>query len=183
MSQYPQYPQYPQQPMQPPPAPKKPRRGKYFAIGCGVLIVLVLLIGVIAAVGSNGTATSTDTSATQPASATQAPTTPPVALKWATTHTFTGNGTKKTAVFTVPGDWKILYSCVAQAVGDGTFVDGLLGVTVTGTDNTPIDIAVNATCKSGTAKTTGETEEHQGGQVYLDVNGTGDWTIQVQELK
>jgi hypothetical protein len=29
----------------------------------------------------------------------------------------------------------------------------------------------------------GETEEHQGGQVYLDITGTGDWTIEVQELK
>jgi len=37
--------------------------------------------------------------------------------------------------------------------------------------------------KNGTAKTTGQTEEHQGGKVYLDINITGDWIIQVQELK
>lgn len=62
--------------------------------------------------------------------------------------------------------------------------DGELAVNVYSSDGTILDtIAVNATCKDGVAKTTGETEEHQGGQVYLDIGGTGDWTIQVQELK
>jgi hypothetical protein len=147
-----------------------------------LLFCIVLLAGALIACGESATVTSssTTTPVTQAAQPTAAPT---HALTWKTTHTFSGNGSKKTAIFTAPGDWKILYSCAAQAIGDGTYVDGVLGVTVTGTDNTPIDVAVNATCKSGPNKTTGETEEHQGGQVYLDVNGTGDWTVQVQELK
>ncbi len=31
--------------------------------------------------------------------------------------------------------------------------------------------------------TTGETEEHQSGSIYLDINGVGDWSLQVQEMK
>ncbi len=103
--------------------------------------------------------------------------------KWTTTHTWNGNGSKKTEIFTVPGDWKILFICTYQNIG-GVTGDGALAVNVYGSDGSIIDPgAINATCKNGIAKTTGETEEHQGGQVYLDVNGTGDWTVQVQELK
>jgi hypothetical protein len=98
-------------------------------------------------------------------------------------QTITGNGSKKTAIFTAPDDWKILYSCTYQNIG-GVTGDGALSVSVYGSDGSIIDPgAVDATCKNGVAKTTGETEEHQGGQVYLDVNGTGDWTLLVQELK
>ena len=66
----------------------------------------------------------------------------------------------------------------------GTATDGVLSVSVYGSDASILDpAAVNATCKSGAALTKGETEEHQSGSVYLDINGTGDWTVQVQELK
>lgn len=72
----PNQPQYtsPEQYQQPPSPPKKRGRRKFFAIGCGALIALVVLIGVIAAAAStgNGSAANKDTSATQPAQATQA---------------------------------------------------------------------------------------------------------------
>jgi len=116
---------------------------------------------------------------TQPA-ITPTPTHTPI---WTTTHTYTGNGAKKTATFTVPDDWKILYTCTYQKI-DTVTADGVLSVSVYGSDASIIDpSAVDVTCKNGVAKTKGETEEHQSGIVYLDINGTGDWTIQVQELK
>src|SRR5260221_5264624 len=184
-SQYPgqQYSQYYQQPGMPPQQPPKKRRGPALWIGGGCLGLVVLVIILVSiSIASAGNAvnnlaatvtvgTSNNTS-TQPASTGSG--------KWTTTHTFTGNGTQKTPVFTAPSDWKVLYTCANQQIS-GTSIDGALSVTVYGTDNTPLDVAVNAQCK--TAKTTGETEEHQGGQVYLDMNGTGDWTVKVQELK
>jgi hypothetical protein len=116
---------------------------------------------------------------TQPA-ITPTPTHTPI---WTTTHTYTGNGAKKTATFTVPDDWKILYTCTYQKI-DTVTADGALSVSVYGSDASIIDpAAVDVTCKNGVAKTKGETEEHQSGTVYLDINGTGDWTIQVQELE
>ena len=148
-------------------------------------LIFAFLALALAACGETAQAptTTSGTTPTVQATATTAPTaTPTHALKWTTSHTFTGNGSKKTAIFTAPSDWKILYSCKGQDIA-GTAVDGVLVVTVYGSDNTPIDVAINATCKGTSTATTGETEEHAGGQVYLDVNGTGDWTLQVQELK
>jgi len=48
-------------------------------------------------------------------------------------------------------------------------------------DQSPIDVgAVNTTCTVG--RTISDvTEVHGAGQVYLDINSTADWTIQVQE--
>ena len=165
--------------------------GKLFAIGCVGLVILVALIVAIAVATSSGNSSTATTSATtsqvtQPAQqSTQAAVTatPVHTLKWTTVETFSGNGNKKTAIFTAPSDWKILYTCTYQNIG-GVTGDGALGVNVYGSDGSIIDPgAINATCKDGVAKTTGETEEHQSGQVYLDVVGTGDWTIQVQELR
>jgi hypothetical protein len=143
------------------------------------LLILALIAIALVSCGETAGAPTTTTGTTPTAQATQAPTAAP---KWTTVQTVTGNGSKKTAIFTAPSDWKILWSCKGDNIG-GTAVDGVLVVTVYGSDNTPVDVAVNATCKGTATATTGETEEHQGGSVYLDVNGTGDWTLQVQELK
>jgi hypothetical protein len=207
MSQYPpqppnQYPSQPQWPPQQPPQyqpesqwpypPKPPQKrsvGKFFAIGCGALAVLLaLIIGIAVAVSSStsGTSTTANTTsqATQPAQqVTQAAVTatPAHTLKWTTVQTFTGNGNKKTALFNAPGDWKIAWSC--QGLNDGTGIDGVLYVSVYGSDGTPTDpAAVSGTCKYG--KTTSDnTEEHQSGTFYLDINTGLSWTIQIQELK
>ena len=180
---------------------QQPKRhfGRNIGLGCAALAVLVVIgtiIGIaVAASGNNnstGASSSTPTDqATQDAAsyataaaqltadayAPTTPTTPAPAPKWTTVQTITGNGAKKTAIFTVPDDWKILWSCTGGDYG------GYLGVTVYDSNAGYVDGAVNSTCKTGQAPTTGETEEHQGGQVYLDVNGTGDWSLQVQELK
>jgi len=177
-----------------PGAPKPPKkRAPYGWIIAS--LVIGLLIGYAIHVPSSQSAPTTttpQTTATQDTSqpttqSTQAPTKAPVTPtpahtpKWTTVQTFTGNGAKKTAIFTASNDWKILWSC--QGLTDGSGVDGVLYVTVYGSDGTIIDPnAVGATCKYGKV-TSDSTEEHQGGQVYLDINTGLSWTIQVQELK
>src|SRR6266704_3421046 len=113
---YPPGPQYPQQPpYYPPPGqpPKKRRRLPIFLL-VGALLLCVI-IGVAVATSPKPTSTTT-TSATSTSAGNTATTVPtkastPVQQKWTTTHTFTGNGNKKTAIFSVPDDWKIVWKC------------------------------------------------------------------------
>ncbi len=175
------YPSYPPPLYQPP--PKKRRTGLWIALGIiAVLLFACIGVSVIAfrgassAVNSVSTAVATFTPAsgsTPTTAATQAQT-----GTWTTTHTFKGNGTKKTPIFTVPGDWKILYTCAGFSSG----IAGALTVTVYDSNNNIVDLAINADCKAN-GTSSGETEEHQGGDVYLSVDGTGDWSLKIQELK
>lgn len=142
------------------------------------LIIAGFLVLVLAACGN---ATTTGTSGSTPTTAaTTAPTATPKptqAPKWTTVQHFSGNGTKKTQIITVPGDWKIQWSCTGGDYG------GFLSVTVYDNTNAYVDGAVNAMCKAGSTPTTGETEEHQAGSIYLSVDSTGDWSLSVQVLK
>jgi hypothetical protein len=185
--------------MQPQQPATKPKRSWYRSpLGCGVLITVLLVCSATALISyaalsatSNTTRAATSAASpnipantTQPASTSQQPATqPPKALKWTTVQTITGNGSKKTSIFTEPNDWKIVWSCSGQNI-NGVTADGLLTVSIYNADGSIAEPgAVNATCKAGQTKTTGETEEHQGGPVYLSIEGTGDWTAQIQELK
>lgn len=144
------------------------------------LIVICFLALALAACGSDTGTTTASGSTPTTAAATTAPTATPVPTKpptWTTVQKFSGNGTKKTAIFSVPGDWKILWSCTGGDFG------GVLVVTVYDNTNAYVDGAVNATCKAGNTATTGETEEHQAGSIYLSIDSTGDWSLQVQALK
>jgi len=165
---------------------QRPKRhyGRNIGIGCGalVLLVIILIIGIgVSETGHNLPAANSDTPTAQDTTApteqtTQAPT---VALKWTTTQSFSGNGSKKTQIFTVPDDWKILWKCDPSSSFGGQY-NVIVGVT--GSDGSSIDpAAINTICKAG--NTGDSTEEHQGGQVYLDIESEGSWSIQVQELK
>lgn len=184
---------YPQQPMYPPgyqppmmQQPMKPRKARRWPWIIALIVVFFIGMAIGTSLGSsNSTSKSGSTSTAQPGGGTSpqptsAPAAPASTGKWTTTHTYSGNGIKKTEIITVPSDWKINYTCKGDNVS-GTAIDGVLGVTVTNSDNTPADVAVNATCKGN--NTAGSTEEHAAGQVFLDVNATGDWTLQIQELK
>jgi hypothetical protein len=181
----PQQPMY-QQPFQPQPQKKKSRKGLWIIIGVVVLIIAIISTAVGGHSGSQPVTSSTSSTSsgsqqqlTQAANQpTSQPTQPQATQTWTTTQTFTGNGIKKTQIFTVPNDWKIIWTCDPTSFSDIQFN---LIVTVTDSSATPIDLAVNTLCKPG--NTSGETEEHQGGQVYLDVNSEGSWTLKVQELK
>ena len=110
--------------------------------------------------------------AVDPPAPTQAPAT------WKPTHSFTGSGIKKTAIFTAPDDWKITWSCDPSSFYGSQYN---VQVYVYSSDNTPTDVAINEICKNG--NTSGDTEEHQGGDVYLEINSEGSWKVQVQELQ
>lgn len=165
-----------------------------------ICIILILFfasylggIGVGRASTTNSTTQATPASqptqaaVTQPTPTTQptvapSPTKPPTPTptpKWTTTHTFQGNGTKKTDIFTVSNQWKLFWSCNPSSSFGGSYN---VIVAVVGSDGTPIDPgAVNTICSS--SNTHDSTDEYQGGDIYLDVTSEAAWTIQVQELK
>ena len=161
--------------MPPPPAKKKHTAWIVIAVTVG-LLVICSAIGQAANSAGSTTSTTTTTSDVQP---TDTPV--PTQGTWTVTHTYKGNGEKKTEIFTVGNDWKIDYACTGFT--DGTGVGGDLSVTVYGADNSYIDLPVNEQCPAG-KNTTGESEEHQGGSVYLDISASGGgWVVQVQELQ
>lgn len=121
---------------------------------------------------------ATQAAATLTAVPTQAPPSPTAVPKWTTTHSFTGNGIQKTAVFTVADDWKLNWSCTPSSFYGGSYN---VQVYVYGSDGSLVDVAINTICQAGNVS--GSTEEHQGGDIYLDMESEGAWTVQVQELK
>ncbi len=172
---------------QPPQPPVKPPAGRSKRPWLWIVIALIIgfAVGYAAHVPpTSDTTTTTSVATAQPTNQpTQVPTkavtpTPTHALKWTTVQTFSGNGTKKTSVFNVPGDWKLVWTCDPASFGGSYNVI----VDVDNADSTPFDAgAVNTICASG--NTHGETEEHQSGQVYLAVNSEAAWSISIQELK
>ncbi len=177
--QQPYGPPYPQQPMYQPPPPKK-RSRTWLWIVLGVLAVLLLgCVGIVALVTS---AAKTGTSTIATTIATTVPTTaaktPAGQKNWTTTQTFTGSGSKKTGVFSVPADWKINWTCKPSSFTGNQYN---LVIFVYNSDNTLADSGVNTICKAGNISDS--TEIHTSGQVYLNIISEGDWTIQVQESK
>jgi hypothetical protein len=152
-------------------------------------VAIGLIFGLIlgSSYGKSATTTSsaitTQDTAQQTSQPTQAPTQPAITPTpthtptWITTHTFTGNGAKKTGFFTVPDNWKLVWKCNPSSSYGGEYN---VQVFVYGSDNSLVDLAVNTICKAG--NTGDSTDEHQGGQIYLDVNSEAAWTIQIQEL-
>lgn len=166
-----------------------------WAIILTALVMFGLLVGIInqsssvnngtqSATTSPHTSSSSNSNSTQPTAAptqapTQAPTpTPTHTPKWTTTQTFAGDGNKQTQIFTVGDDWKILWSCNPSSSYGGEYN---IIVTVYGSDGTLIDLPVNTICKTG--NTSDNTEEHQGGSIYLEIDSEGSWKVQVQELQ
>ncbi len=167
--------QYP--PQFAPPPPKRKRR--IWPLVIGVIVALIAILVIL----SNQTTpqpstlpTATQAPApTQPPAATQASTQPPT---WTTVQTFKGNGSKKTASFTVPDNWRIAWKCDPSSFG-GT--DYNVIITVENTDGSYADSGVNSTCsKSNTHDTT---NVPGGGKFILDIISEGDWQISVQVLK
>lgn len=148
-----------------------------------LVAALVALVALAYQAGRNSVASAPQTIIlTQPPtpSATPVPPTPTATPEpqpsWTTVQSFSGSNNKKTAIFIVPNDWKLLWTCTPDGFGGGTF-----SILVYSADNSPIDLAVNAICKAG--MTGDETEEHQSGSIYLDVTAHAPWTIQIQVLQ
>lgn len=192
--QYPGKPPYPPSQTPPPPqtpqTPRKPRRWPW-------IVALILVAFVFYGLGRSSATTPTSDATTTTTAAnsstqssvalptavpTQAQPTkaPAVAQKWTTVQTFSGNGAKKTNSFTVPADWRIVWSCTPSS-----FLGNSYNVIISvnnASDGSPVDYgAVNTICKAGNTGDT--TEERTSGNMYLDVNSEGAWSVQVQELR
>jgi hypothetical protein len=175
--------------MPPPPPPKPPKkRSPWLVVG---ILAAIVIVWAIANNATHSTSSSPQpTSVTQPTATptdtplptfgiTPVPTdTPAPPPKWTTTQNFTGSGIKKTAIFSVPDDWKVTWSCKPSSFYGSQYN---VQVYIYNSDGSLGDIAINELCKTG--NTSGETEEHQSGSIYLEINSEGDWTIQIQELK
>lgn len=198
--QNPQYPQYQpsnpsmggqapygQPPFGQPPMPASGRRmpqlkrWQWIAAGVGALVIVCCLCGTLVSAMNGGSSTTSTKAAASVSGPTATPLPTPTMTptpKWTTVQTFTGNGIKKTPVFTAPDDWRIVWTCKPSSFYGGSYN---VIVTVYNADGSMSDLAVNTICKAG--NTGDNTEEHSGGQVYLDVNSEAYWQIQVQELK
>jgi hypothetical protein len=150
---------------------------------------ILISVGFIVAVAINVASRSpvppnSATIAVQPPAVTKAVLAPtsaamptPSPLAWGTTHTFTGNGVKKTEIFTVGDNWKIKWSCDPASAYNGSYN---VTITVHNANGTYKDLAINTMCNS--SNTSGETEEHSGGKVYLDIAVGYVWEVTIQEL-
>lgn len=156
-----------------------------------ILIPAIILVVVIGAAASGGNAGSQNPSATSTAvasgpTATPGPTNTPAPTatatrtpQWTTIQSFQGNGDKQTGDFTVPNDWRLVWTCDPSSFSGGQYN---LIVEVDNADGSILDPgAINTICQSG--NTTDNTEEHQGGSVYLKITSEAAWTLAVQVLK
>jgi hypothetical protein len=182
--QYQQPPQLQQPQMQPSPKVRPPKKQSPWAWLIGGLLVGTIFGYAIHVPGASSPTPSTTSTTPVTQATSQAPTqaavtpTPTHAPKWTTFQTFNGSGSKHTATFTAPADWKILWTCnpTSFAIPYNVIIE-----VDNASDGSTLDLPVNTTCKAG--NTSDSSEEHQGGSVFLNVTSEGDWTIQVQELK
>jgi hypothetical protein len=187
---YPPY-QMPPGAFYPPPRPQKKHTAWWIILGIGIGIISCVGCALLLSLSNTRTSTATTTTTSNSysdndtssgagssthvvfAHSTPAPT---MSTPWKTTHTFQGNGTKKTELFPISDDWKLSWTC-NPASFDGMQYNVI--VTVYGSDNTMQDVAINTLCKYGNAS--GSTEEHSGGSIYLDVDSEGSWNLTIQE--
>lgn len=107
---------------------------------------------------------------------------------WTTIQTFTGHTHDKTPYFTIKPGWRIKWKCTNSTVPSGDTG----GVGITAYDHAGNTLSGNADdptvatghCPPTFFGTTGTSDvQKYGGTMYLDVYVSGDWTIDIQELK
>ncbi len=175
----------PGQPQQPSPlVPQPPRKTKRVWLIVGVVVLLLAVCGALGnAVSHNGRTPAISVitaSSTQPGTPPK-PTSKPTQVHkpaWTTVANFSGNGSKKTATFSVPDDWKIVWKCDHSSFQG---YDYNVIILVYNSDGTLADSGVNTLCSKSNEQ--GETEIRTAGNVYLDVTSEAVWSVQIQELK
>jgi hypothetical protein len=138
-----------------------------------VLVVAIILVsfGIWHIVSGAPAATSTIIP-----TSTSLPATPTPKRNWHTLLTFSGgNGTKNTQKFKVPPDWQFTWSC--KGVNG---VDGGLYVVIYNANGTLYNAGAQVTCLAS-KQVIGSAEEFKSGNVYLNINGNGPWTVSVQQ--
>jgi hypothetical protein len=139
-----------------------------------VLVAAILLVsfGIWHAVSGSPSAASTAKTAS---TSLPAPT-PTPGRNWHTLLTFSGgNGTKNTQKFKVPADWQFTWSC--KGVNG---VDGGLYVVIYNANGSLYNAGAQVTCLAS-KQVIGSAEEFKSGNVYLNINGNGPWTVSVQQ--
>lgn len=148
---------------------------KKIGIGCGGLIALFIVLGVVGSLAGTksapassltpavGTAAGTNTSATLA---------PTRAKTWTVVKQWSGSGIKDTETFTVGAEWRIDWDYTPPADG------GILQLYVYDSKGQLIDIVAN-TQKSGPDTSF----QHRAGTYYLKVNAVGDWKVDVQDMR
>lgn len=97
---------------------------------------------------------------------------------WHTVQTFSGNGHQNAESFYEDAiNWRIAWSCNPASTFGGQYN---LIVSVYLSDGSDADIgAINTICQPG--NTSGNTTEDLMGNMYLDIESEGAWTVKVQE--
>src|SRR5579884_1159119 len=175
-----QYPQYPPPSYQDQPK-RKSKKWLWIALGAIAVAVFACIVTMSMASKGDSTPSTTQSGSSSQNSPSNDPSTSSQSARpatFTTTHTFSGSGTKKTEIFNVGDDWKLQWTCDPSSFMGGQYN---VQVYVYGSDGSMQDVAINDICKDG--NTSGETEEHSGGQIYLDVNSEGSWNLTIQEPK
>jgi hypothetical protein len=98
--------------------------------------------------------------------------------QWVTIQTFSGSGSKKTSVFTVSNNWRIVWSCDPASHNN---TDYTLFIRANTTTNVLLNNSVETTCSKD--NTHSFSQIAQGGKIYLSILSEGSWRIQVQDLR
>lgn len=143
---------------------------KKLAIGCGGLIALLIVVGIIGAVASGGGKSTPAASDKSPGAASSSA---PTAKAKQQLLDVQGSGTKSTNTFTAAGDWDLTWSYDCSNFGaQGNFV-----VIAKTKDNNPA-FRINPVNQLG-AKGNDVDHYHQGGSYFLEVNSECNWHITV----
>jgi len=152
---------------------------KKIGLGCAALFAAFLFcIVALTVYGSTLPSKPTHVVSTR---ASTAPTSAPTQVHkpaWTTVANFSGNGSKKTATFRVPDEWKIVWKCDHSSFQG---YDYNVIILVYNSDGTLADSGINTLCSKSNEH--GETEIRTAGNVYLDVTSEALWSVQIQELK
>lgn len=152
-SPYPPLPETSEVPQSPvtPETPRKMSSTAKLVLTLSLVLLAALFIGVMAVIthGSSPSATPT-------------------------TYTFSGNGIQQTQTISLSDDWTLSWTCDPSSFFGGQYN---VQVFVYNTDGSLAGVAVNTICSDG--NTSGSTEMHQGGNVYLEINSEAAWSVTV----
>lgn len=97
--------------------------------------------------------------------------------KWKTVQSYSNTGDLKTGQFTITGPWQLVASCVPNSSYGSSFN---FWVDIDTPDGHYFDGATNYICTEGDHSES--YVEYYGGTFYLDIVGSGSWTLDVQEV-
>ncbi|HLZ64403.1 MAG TPA: hypothetical protein VKR06_46325 [Ktedonosporobacter sp.] len=92
-----------------------------------------------------------------------------VSEQWNTIVTFEGQHSDNTALFTVPNEWSVSYTCEDMTVTLTVYAHYVSGQ----------ELVVNAPCDA-TSLLKGTDYVHGAGSVYLEVQAAGPWSLTIQ---